>query len=73
MAQDSAVRILNEVAANPKTIYLNCLFWLVQDFTMDGIDQSLKEATLRGLIEAWKRSGVEPELPSAFPNGVSKE
>jgi hypothetical protein len=62
-----------EVAANPKAIYLNCLFWLQQDFIADGLDQSIKQATLRGLIEAWERSAINPELPSAFTNCVSKQ
>jgi hypothetical protein len=62
-----------EVSVNRKAIYLNCLFWLQQDFMADGLDQSNKRATLRGLIEAWKRSGIEPELPSAFTNCVSKQ
>jgi hypothetical protein len=55
-----------EISVNRKAVFLNCLFWLRHDFTAYSIDQKLKSAALAGVIEAWRVSLVNPDLPSEF-------
>jgi len=62
-----------EVSVNRKAIYLNCLFWAEHDFAKLGIAPELKRAALAGVIDAWKHSQIQPNLPAAFSNAVLRE
>ena len=55
-----------EISVNRKAVFLNCMYWVAHDFTSCNIDESLKSSTIAGVIEAWKRSRLEPGLPVAF-------
>ena len=59
-----------EISVNRKAVYLNCLFWIMRNFTSYNIDNNLKSATLAGVVEAWKYGKVEPGLPGAFAGTV---
>jgi hypothetical protein len=62
----SSMDFVLEIVVNSKAIYLNCLFWLVHDFTSAGISPDLKNAVLVGLVETWKSRLVEPHLPAGL-------
>ena len=69
-SRDYSAAFSLEISVNRKAVYLNCLYWLAQDFTAYDIDQNLKTATLAGAIESWNHRRIEPALPAAFTSTV---
>jgi hypothetical protein len=68
----SRMDFILEVSVNRKAVYLNCLFWIDRGFMRYGVDQNLKSAALRGVIEAWRHNSIEPSLPAAFTKAVPR-
>lgn len=60
-----------EIAANPKSVFLNSSFWAQNDFSDVGIANPVKHATLAGVTEVWKRKNLSPHLSAAFHKAVA--
>ena len=59
-----------EVSVNRKAVYLNCLFWTGRDLGNLRIGAEEKQATLSGVVEAWRYCKIAPGLPAVFLKAV---
>jgi hypothetical protein len=61
-----------EVVLNQKAVYLNCLFWMAQDFSVFGIAGEMRRETFGAILKTWDYEHIEPELPAAVRDAFPK-
>jgi hypothetical protein len=54
-----------EIAANKKVVFLNYAYWVLSDFTADGVSVDLKKETLAKVMQIWQLSFSDTPLPGS--------
>jgi hypothetical protein len=64
--REAEVRLDTELFFDPKTVFLNWLFWEQHDFSEFGVDDLQRDFVLERLKHHWELARIEAQLPQPF-------